>query len=687
MDAKTSGNICDLCPVGALTNRVSRFRYRPWEIKKTPSVCTLCPVGCNVRLDERAHALRRIVARENMAVNDEWICDKGRFLHQYVDHPDRLRTPLVREGGELRPATWDEALDQIVEAFSTIGSDACGPSAIGGIASARVSNEAGYLFQKFFRALVGTNNVDFPDGSAVRAQATGLSNIADIAKSDLIVLVGFDPSETAPLIDLHIKRAVRRSGAKLLIINPRRIELAKYPGAYLPVLPGNEATLLGELGGAIQASKSTNQQVSKLQIANRKPVGEATQNGIRNTRYALAIDLLTAAKSPLFIYGPDEARGERGRLAMTALGNLAIILGFGDRLAYVGAEGNSQGARDMGALPDTLPGHLPVGDAAVRDRLGKLWGAPPPAEPGLSYAQMIGGSLRALYVMGANPAADSLTAEALGRLDFLVVQDLFLTQTAQLADVVLPATSFAEAEGTYTNLERRIQRGPQGISPVGESRADWQILAALAERWQTAQSVTRTFEVSETSKVSDVKTADWKKKKQKAKVGPASKPWNYPTIGTVLDEIGKAVPAYAGIRWETLGEGGLQWNANALARPARRVEPVEIAAIAAPAAGSYLLVSSPVLWDGGTLMAHGAEQVRNRMVTPFIALNPADLAAAGLLEGPIVTVTSSRASVVLPLRADASVQPGTAWIPAGLTGAPAEMLGAGSSEPVLVTCK
>jgi NADH-quinone oxidoreductase subunit G len=679
VDAKTSGNICDICPVGALTNRVSRFRYRPWEIKKTPSVCTLCPVGCNVRLDERAHALRRIVARENMAVNDEWICDKGRFLHQYVDHTDRLRTPLVREGGELRPATWDEALGQIVEAFNTIGSDACGPSAIGGIASARVSNEAAYLLQKFFRALVGTNNVDFPDGSSVRAQATGLSNIADIAKSDLIVLVAFDPSEVAPLLDLHIKRAVRRAGAKLLIINSRRIELAKYPGAYLPVLPGNEAAALNELAIAIQAGKTRNQ--------GQGTGGRSPQSLVPSPQYPAAIDLLTAAKSPLFIYGPDAARGERRRLAVTALSNLAIQLGFSDRLAYVGAEANSQGARDMGLLPDALPGHQPVSDAAVRDRLGKLWGAPPPAEPGLSYAQMIGGSLRALYVLGANPAADSVTAEALGRLDFLVVQDLFLTETAQLADVVLPAASFAEAEGTYTNLERRVQRGSQGISSVGESRADWQILAALAERWQTAQVAPQTSAVSETAQVSGAKTADWKRKKQKAKVGPVSKPWNYPTIGTVLDEIGKAVPAYAGIRWETLGEGGLQWNASAHARPARRREPVEIAPIAAPVAGSYLLVSSPVLWDGGTVMAHGAEQVRKRMVAPFIALNPADLAAAGLIEGPIVTVTSSRAQVVLPLRADASVQPGTAWIPGGLTDAPAEMLGAGSSEPVLVTCK
>jgi anaerobic selenocysteine-containing dehydrogenase len=292
-----------------------------------------------------------------------------------------------------------------------------------------------------------------------------------------------------------------------------------------------------------------------------------------------------------------------------------------------------------------------------------------------------------LYVMGANPAADRITAETLGRLDFLVVQDLFLTETAQLADVVLPAASFAEAEGTYTNLERRVQRGPQGINPVGESRSDWQLLAALAERWQTAQVAPQISAVPEAAQGAGAKTADWKKKQKKAKAGPASKPWHYPTIGTVLDEIGKAVPAYAGIRWETLGEGGLQWNMNVLARPARRVEPVEIAASAAPAAGGYLLVSSPVLWDGGTLMAHGAEQVRKRMVTPFIALNPADLAAAGLVEGPIVTVTSSRASVVLPLRADPSVQPGTAWIPPGLTGAPAEMLGAGSGDPVLVSCK
>ena len=247
VDAKTSGSIIDICPVGALTNRVARFRYRPWELRRTPSVCTLCPVGCNLRLDERAHELRRIVARENLAVNDEWICDKGRFLHQYVDHPERLTQPLVREDGKLRPASWDEALHRVVEGLE-IAIAAGGHQAVGGVAAARVSNEGAYLFQKFFRVLLGANNVDFPDGASVHALPAGLPAVAAIGKSDVIVLVGYDPSEATPIIDLRIKRALLRSGATVIIVNSRRIELARYvdhprvrKGAYLAVRPGNEA--------------------------------------------------------------------------------------------------------------------------------------------------------------------------------------------------------------------------------------------------------------------------------------------------------------------------------------------------------------------------------------------------------------------------------------------------------------
>ncbi len=488
VDARTSGSIVDICPVGALTNRVDRFRYRPWELNKTPSVCNHCPVGCNLRLDERSHELRRIVARENGPVNDEWICDKGRFVHQFVDHPERVKAPMVRDekGGPLREATWDEALSRVTEKLSDLV-EAQGANAVGGVASARISNEAAYLFQKFLRALVGTNNVDFADGSAVRAWPTGLSAITDIAKSDLIVLVGFDPSEATPVLDLHIKRAVRRAGAKLLIINPRRIELAKYPGAYLPVLPGNEAVLLSELMLAIQASKAPDQRTARGagQAASQPVASQRLPNtagagyAVRSTQYTPAVELLTAAKSPLFIYGPDAARGERGRAAVVALTNLASLLGQADKLAYVGAEANSQGCRDMGLLPDALPGQLPVSDAAVRERLGRLWGVAPPAEPGRSYGQMLAGGLKGLCVAGVNPAAEPAAAQALAALDFLVVQDLFLTETARLADVVLPACSFAEADGTYTNLgapgpawpagDPAARRKPAGLGDPGRA--------------------------------------------------------------------------------------------------------------------------------------------------------------------------------------------------------------------------
>ncbi len=706
VDAKTSGSIIDICPVGALTNRVARFRYRPWELRKTPSVCNHCPVGCNLRLDERAHELRRIVARENLAVNDEWICDKGRFVHQFVDHPERLQTPLVRDtkGGPLREATWDEALARVVQGLETVAGEK-GAAAVGGIAAGRVSNEAAYLFQKFFRVLVGSNNVDFPDGAGVKAHPTGLSAITDIAKSDLIVLAGFDPSEATPVLDLHIKRALLRKGAKLLILHPRQIEATRYVNdtrtkgsAYLPVLPGDEASLLLRLAEGVTLSRQAQASPGPA----RGAAGAKAETPLRGTpagrspaardvsrpQSAIspdlqpAVELLLSAKSPLFIYGPELARGERGRLAVTALSNLAIALGHGDKLAYIGAEANSQGVRDMGLLPDALPGHQAVSDAAVRERLGKLWGVQPPAQPGLSYEQMIAGGVKALYVMGANPGATASGAAALRQLDFLVVQDLFLTETAALADVVLPACSFAEADGTYTNLERRVQRGPQGIRAVGASRADWAIIAALAETWLAVQAA----ETAEGARTADM--PEWKRKKRaKAKTGPAPKPWHYPSVSAVLEEIGRAIPAYAGIRWEALGEEGVQWPISALARAPRRPEPIQVTPLAAAEKGSYWLVSSPLLWDGGLWMQKGAPQVVNLIPAPFVALNPADIAAAKLSEGSQVTVTSSHGSVTLALKADASVQPGTAWVPLNLRGAPAETLGAGRGEVVNVTVK
>ena len=254
VDAKTSGNIIDICPVGALTNRVSRFSYRPWQIERTPSICNHCSLGCNIRLDSRTHRLRRIVGRENMQVNDQWICDKGRFAHGWVNNEQRLTTPLLRKNGQLVPVAWSEALQFVAERLQSIKQQQ-GADVIGGIGSAKLSNESNYLFQRFFRQIMETNNVDHRDGGDVTALPVGLPALADIMKPqygpdpavDTILLFGVDPSEELPILDLHLKRAVLRGGAKLIIVHPRKIELTRYNGPYLGYRPGTEATLLNAL--------------------------------------------------------------------------------------------------------------------------------------------------------------------------------------------------------------------------------------------------------------------------------------------------------------------------------------------------------------------------------------------------------------------------------------------------------
>ncbi|MFZ2360125.1 MAG: NADH-quinone oxidoreductase subunit NuoG, partial [Anaerolineae bacterium] len=351
VDAKTSGNIIDLCPVGALTNRVSRFRYRPWELKRTKSICTHCSQGCNVRLDARIHQLRRIVARENMAVNDEWICDKGRFMHAFVDSPERLTKPLVRDhkGGELREAGWDEALALTAQRLA-FTADVQGPSAVGAIGSAKLSNEAAYLLQKLMRGLVGTNNVDHRGGAAVLADPRGLSNIRDVEQADVLVLAGVDPAEEQPVLATFIRRAVRRGGAKLVILHPRRIEDTRYPGVYVPYKPGEEAALFDSLSQALLKEKAVQERAARLP-GYAELVDWLRSAAAGDPAVAEAARLVLNAKRPLVLYGPAVVSGRNAASNKASLLNFALLAGCVERTYYLAPEANSVGARDMGLLP------------------------------------------------------------------------------------------------------------------------------------------------------------------------------------------------------------------------------------------------------------------------------------------------------------------------------------------------
>ncbi|MCB0086211.1 MAG: molybdopterin-dependent oxidoreductase, partial [Caldilineaceae bacterium] len=381
VDAKTGGNIIDICPVGALTSRVARFSYRPWEIERTPSICNHCSVGCNVRIDSRTHTVRRIVGRENMAVNDQWLCDKGRFAYAWVNHEERLEMPLVRKEGELVPVTWSEALQLVADKLKSVKSSS-GADAIGGIGSAKLSNESNYLFQRFFRQMIGTNNIDHRDGSDVTAIPTGMPALADVMKPqygpdpkvDTIFLFGVDPSEELPILDVHLKRAVRRGKAKLITAHPRAIELTRYDGPHLSYRPGTEVTLLNGLTKpALALTKEKPDGVDKL-------VADVDDNGLKNfcgvdpDAVEAANKLLVESEKALIIYGPMAARGESGQRTVVALKNLALLTGHLDRLGSVGLEANSQGARDMGLLPNQLPGHASLDSSEIAQRLERAWG-------------------------------------------------------------------------------------------------------------------------------------------------------------------------------------------------------------------------------------------------------------------------------------------------------------------------
>ncbi|HHW88489.1 MAG TPA: NADH-quinone oxidoreductase subunit NuoG, partial [Chloroflexi bacterium] len=371
VDAKTSGNIIDICPVGALTNRVARFSYRPWEIERTPSICTQCSLGCNLRMDTRTHKLRRVIGRENMQVNDQWLCDKGRFANAWVNDEGRLTMPLVRKNGELTPASWSEALAHVAEKLQAIKQQH-GADAIGAIGSAKLSNESNYLLQRFMRQLIGANNIDHRDGGDVAALPTGMPALADVMKPqygpdpkhDVIMLVGVDPSEEMPVLDVHLKRAVRRGKAQLVIVHPRQIELTRYNGPFLQANPGTETTLLNGLLLALTTAKGdTTSEAHKLSAgASDRQVEQLC--GVKMADVRKAAEVLAGAQNPLILYGPLVARGELGAPLRQALTNLALYLGKPENLAYIGLEANSQGCRDMGVLPDRLPGH-----AALDDRM------------------------------------------------------------------------------------------------------------------------------------------------------------------------------------------------------------------------------------------------------------------------------------------------------------------------------
>ena len=528
-DSLFAGNTIELCPVGALTSRVFRFRARVWEMERVPSVCIACGMGCNITLDVKNDDLRRIVPRLNREVNDQWMCNRGRFDQSFVKRQDRLKRPLVRRNGMLEPTTWDEALALVSERLSDIAQE-YGPDSVGGIGSAWVTNEADYLFQKLFRSIIGTNNVDYPGRMPDTAKPVG--TMADLRRADSVLLLGLDLLKSAPLIEMFMRRIAVMYEVKLIVAHPEEVPLTRF-GLWLPYKAGTEEILCQGVARAIVDTSLAKYPADRqkeweawAKATTVKKAAKATgapEEAIRQAAWTLTEDRYGIAGHSTHV-----GRGPQGEANLEALRRLTAMAGSHGPF-YIAERANTVGAMDVGLAPHRLPGPTSLGDAGARRRLAQAWAVDEvslPTQPGFPEEEMLKpGTLKALYVMGSRrcPPGEA-SCRALEALDFLVVQDICLTETATLANVVLPAVSFAELDGTYTNLKGQVQRVQRALRPLGKSRADWKILAALGQRMASSE-------------------------KQKAS-------WVYADPAAVMDEIARTVPAYSQVSYATLGGSG-----------------------------------------------------------------------------------------------------------------------------------
>lgn len=485
--SRFSGNTIDLCPVGALTSRSFRFKARVWELTNFPSICPYCACGCNILVGQRVNDIKRVTPGVNEAVNEAWLCDKGRFDYSYTRHGGRLQAPMLRRNGVWEEVSWGEALDFVAQRLKAIVEEH-GPGSVAALGSPWCTNEENYLLQRIFRGILGTNNVTTKH-DAWRSNGFGSLTFEALERADVFLFFGADVIEELPIAWLRVYKALRRRGARLLLLHPRRLSVERHAALTLTYPEGQELRWAQGLALAVLEAKGPNPEAERL----RAILQEASEEAERVREMAEA---LAQGERVILFAGKEVLHNSEAPHILAMLRTLLDLLGKGEDkdsgLVEFLPYANSRGTLDMGLWPDLLPGRRPL-EEAERAAVAKVWGVDfLPAEPGLSFAQLQeagrAGRLKALYVMGADPLrrlggeGSSARPGWAASLELLVVQELAFTETARWADVLLPAACFAEKKGTFTNAEGRVQRLHPGILPPGEALADNEILARLGQR-------------------------------------------------------------------------------------------------------------------------------------------------------------------------------------------------------------
>jgi len=505
-----SGNIVEICPVGALTSKPFRYKVRTWLTQKKASVCNYCADGCNLTLWTTNNKIFRATSRRNDAVDEGWICDKGRFGVDVVNHPKRISSPLLEKSGQKLEISWDEAYDFSSRSLKNI-KEKHGANAIAAIGSAHCSNEDNYILQKFFRSVIGTNHIDHrvfyknppPDNGLLPAMQ---NSIEDLEKAELVFVLGCDLTVEHPIIGLRIKKAVTRLGKKLIVANNRGTKIGKFASQEVVYKFGSEAAFLNAV--AHQLLQSGLVDKNKLRVPSEfeswlkefSTQKVANDCGVTPAEIEEFTRLIGQAQNCIILLGRDVITNPYHKDVLQAAQNLAYLAGPFEKefsgLNLLWEYSNSCGAQDMGVLPDQLPGLIPLSDSAYRAKLEQAWKCKLPEKPGYNVKQILEaidrGEIKALYVMQedliANFPDQGFVRKVLPKLEFLLVQTILPSEMTKIAHLVLPGASFAEKEGTYTSVERRVQKTQAAFKPLGNAKPDWQILSELS-MWMQAPFV------------------------------------------------------------------------------------------------------------------------------------------------------------------------------------------------------
>ena len=674
---ESCGECVSRCPTGALSDRERR---QPQTKVKT--TCTFCGTGCGLVLGVRDNVIVSSTGDRTSVVNAGRVCVKGRYGNAFVNSPKRLTTPLIKRNGKFEEATWDEALDLVVRKFEQYKGDVF---ALQG--SSRCTNEENYIAQKFSRVVMQTNNVDNCARLCHAPTVTGLNKafgtsggtlpIADLYETKCLFVIGSNSTEAHPVVGSLIRR-LAKNGLPLIVADPRKIDLARHADIWLPLKPGTDVALLMGMARVIIDEGLHDKEFLAARCENWDAFTQSLEafdldtvesiTGVDRELIIQAARLYATSAPAIISYSLGITEHSHGTDNVLAIGNLAMITGnVGKPSAGVmpmRGQNNVQGACDMGCIPNAFQGYQYVNKPEVRQKFEQAWGAPMPETTGLfltdQFPAALAGTLKAFYIIGIDTVFSvpdvAKVQEAMRNAEFVVFQDIFLTGSAEFADVILPGASFAEKDGTFTNLERRVQRVRKAIEPVGDSKPDWWITCEIARRM-------------------------------------GAKGFDFTDPSEIMDEIAKLTPYFAGFSFKRLDNGGIQWPCTTCDAADQGTPRLHVERFNTPTQLGHLteLTYRPpaeradkkypfILTTGRSLYHfHLAMTIRVPGLVALypeekVRINPVDAERLGIADGEMVRVASRRGAVCVRAWVTDESKPGEAFMTFHFYNQPTNML-------------